>query len=188
MHSDAMQDATEKLRRLIQAAGDPSRYRILLALCARERWVSDLATEIALSQSCTTRHLQALESAGVIHTRRAGKRVLAAFAFEDAEVAKLASWLRATAGIDAYAPTAEGNGGTAAARAGSRPGRKPAERRTAGGGAKRGTSRRIEASGGGIVEPAEAVVVTEVDQHPSGEVPPHSSRTGRTRDLDDFLL
>jgi DNA-binding transcriptional ArsR family regulator len=56
--------------------GDPSRHSLILALSEGGKCVSDLAREIGLSQSCTTRHLQALERDRVALRTREGKRVL----------------------------------------------------------------------------------------------------------------
>ena len=101
-----MNTATDRILRTLEAVGHASRFRIVLALCERERHVSELALEIGLSQSCTTRHLQALERAEVIRTHRAGKRVLAALALERELVAQLVGWLRDAGAPDAYSQPA----------------------------------------------------------------------------------
>ena len=49
---------------------------MLLLLSGVERSVSQLARAVRLSQSCTTRHLQALERAGLVKGVRDGKRVV----------------------------------------------------------------------------------------------------------------
>ena len=55
----------------------PRRFELLLLLLARaDRSVSQLAAAVRLSQSCTTRHLQALERAGLVKRVRDGKRVV----------------------------------------------------------------------------------------------------------------
>lgn len=56
--------------------GPPSRFKLLTHLARGERCVTELALEVGLSQSCTTRHLQALSRAGLIRGVRAGKRVV----------------------------------------------------------------------------------------------------------------
>ncbi|MFM8558510.1 MAG: ArsR/SmtB family transcription factor, partial [bacterium] len=62
---------------LLAALAPPKRFE-LVALLARGRdlSVSGLAGEVGLSQSCTTRHLQALERAGLVRGVRDGKRVV----------------------------------------------------------------------------------------------------------------
>lgn len=53
----------------------PSRYRLVRAIAGAELCVGELAISIGLSQSCTTRHLQALERAGLVRGKRDGRRV-----------------------------------------------------------------------------------------------------------------
>ena len=96
-----MNPSLQRLERLLQAIGDRSRFRLLLELVAGERHVSDLAGQVGLSQSCTTRHVQALVRARVVHARRAGKRVMIALDLDVPEVAWLARQLRAAAAPDA---------------------------------------------------------------------------------------
>lgn len=55
---------------------DESRFRIVLALSATEQCVSDLARRVGLSQSCTTRHLQALSRRGLVNGSRRGRQVV----------------------------------------------------------------------------------------------------------------
>ncbi|MFI5010455.1 MAG: ArsR/SmtB family transcription factor [Solirubrobacterales bacterium] len=88
-----MDSVPKRLQQLLAAVGEPSRFRIVLELARRERHVSDLAEAIGLSQSCTTRHLQALERAGAVQTRRFGKRVVASLALQSVEVSRLLQWL-----------------------------------------------------------------------------------------------
>ncbi|MCE9627761.1 MAG: metalloregulator ArsR/SmtB family transcription factor [Candidatus Eisenbacteria bacterium] len=55
----------------------PRRFELLSLLVAGgNRSVSQLAEAVGLSQSCTTRHLQALESMGLVRGERDGKRVV----------------------------------------------------------------------------------------------------------------
>lgn len=53
----------------------PSRFRLVKAIAEADRCVGELAISVGLSQSCTTRHLQALERAGLVRGRRDGRRV-----------------------------------------------------------------------------------------------------------------
>ena len=55
---------------------DPSRYKVLSLLVAGDYCVTEIAARVGLSQSCTTRHLQILQRAGVLTRTRMGKRVL----------------------------------------------------------------------------------------------------------------
>jgi DNA-binding transcriptional ArsR family regulator len=102
MHLSAMNDSSNRMHRFFEALGHASRFRLVVALCERERHVSELALEVGLSQSCTTRHLQALERAHVIHTRRSGKRVMAALALEQPHVAQVVTWLRGAGAPGSY--------------------------------------------------------------------------------------
>jgi len=108
-----MDSVAQRLQQLLAAVGEPSRFQIVLELARRERHVSDLAGAIGLSQSCTTRHLQALERAGAVRTRRFGKRVVASLALQAVEVARLLQWLRSGMELDAYAQPGR-TGGTEA--------------------------------------------------------------------------
>lgn len=71
-----MNDRHREHHALLASLGAPSRFRIALCLLEGDRCVGDLAVAIGLSQSCTTRHVQALERNGVVRSRRDGKRVL----------------------------------------------------------------------------------------------------------------
>lgn len=69
-------DSAQALRERLACLADPSRFRIIQTLAGGERFVSDLAQAIGLSQSCTTRHLQALARHGLVAGRRRGRRVM----------------------------------------------------------------------------------------------------------------
>jgi hypothetical protein len=72
--------------------GEPSRYRLVKALIGGPRCVTDLAAEVGLSQSCTTRHLQALERRNVVRGTRDGKRVLYAIQRDRDDLMPLIGW------------------------------------------------------------------------------------------------
>jgi len=95
----------------------PRRFDLLvLMLLGERRSVSQLAEAVKLSQSCTTRHLQALARAGLVKGEREGKRVVFRIAPRDqAASAVLAS-------------IAGGSGGVVSA-GGVEPARAPAPRR-----------------------------------------------------------
>lgn len=72
--------------------GEASRFRLVQVLMGGARCVTELASEVGLSQSCTTRHLQALESRRVVSGRREGKRVLYRIRDDDANLIPLLKW------------------------------------------------------------------------------------------------
>jgi DNA-binding transcriptional ArsR family regulator len=86
-----MVSAALRIRRLMLILGDPSRWSIARALEDGGRCVTDLARTVGLSQSCTTRHLQALERERIVHSSRDGRRVIYALRVEDAQVAGVLS-------------------------------------------------------------------------------------------------
>ncbi len=66
-----------RLHRSYAALAPPRRFQLLLLLLSGvDRSVSQLARAVRLSQSCTTRHLQSLERAGLVKRERDGKRVV----------------------------------------------------------------------------------------------------------------
>jgi DNA-binding transcriptional ArsR family regulator len=81
-----------KTRDILSCLGDPSRFELVLRLLERERCVSELANAVGLSQSCTTRHLQALSRLGVVHGKRDGKRVMFRLCLERPAVSELLDW------------------------------------------------------------------------------------------------
>jgi DNA-binding transcriptional ArsR family regulator len=56
------------------ALSDPTRRRIVERLARGEHAVMELAREFAISQPAVTKHLDTLESAGIIGRRRAGRQ------------------------------------------------------------------------------------------------------------------
>lgn len=77
MHRHAMQRDHVRLHRSLAVLGPPRRFQLMLLLLSGvDRSVSQLARAVRLSQSCTTRHLQALERAGLVKGLRDGKRVV----------------------------------------------------------------------------------------------------------------
>jgi ArsR family transcriptional regulator len=76
--------------------GDASRFRLVQALIGGARCVTALAVDIGLSQSCTTRHLQALERRRVVHAARDGKRVLYRLRQDEPALKPLLAWALAT--------------------------------------------------------------------------------------------
>lgn len=74
MHADAMSIATDR-RRFLACLSDPSRFSLVTMLADGPRCVTELASLVGLSQSCTTRHLQALLRESIVVAERRGKRV-----------------------------------------------------------------------------------------------------------------
>lgn len=98
-----MTGSTARIRRLMSCLGEPSRFELVRLLARGERCVTDLAAQVGLSQSCTTRHLQALQREGLAEGRRDGKRVLFHLLAEEPQVADLIAWAisaRARPGAD----------------------------------------------------------------------------------------
>jgi DNA-binding transcriptional ArsR family regulator len=78
MHVNAMEmngETRSRTQDVLACLAVPSRYRLVLAIAGADLCVGELAISVGLSQSCTTRHLQALERVGLVEGRRAGRRV-----------------------------------------------------------------------------------------------------------------
>lgn len=91
---------------MMACLGDASRFRLVRLLVSGERCVTALAGEVGLSQSCTTRHLQALQREGLVCGARDGKRVLYRLCTDDAEVRSLVGWVLQSPPADPAAATA----------------------------------------------------------------------------------
>jgi DNA-binding transcriptional ArsR family regulator len=66
-----------RMHEVLSVLAPPRRFELaMLLLGGVERSVSQLAEAVGLSQSCTTRHLQALERVGLVRGTRDGKRVV----------------------------------------------------------------------------------------------------------------
>jgi DNA-binding transcriptional ArsR family regulator len=81
-----MERQVTRIHRALAVLAPVKRFQLLtLILEGVDRSVSQLARAVRLSQSCTTRHLQALERAGLVRGWRDGKRVVFRPAPRDAE-------------------------------------------------------------------------------------------------------
>jgi DNA-binding transcriptional ArsR family regulator len=120
----------------LAALAPPRRFALMvLLLSGLDRSVSQLAEAVGLSQSCTTRHLQALERAGLVKGFRDGKRVV--FRPEPRDAA--AREVLASLAREGASPFASGRlrrsrpggapRGRAGARAASEPARGPTRKR-----------------------------------------------------------
>jgi DNA-binding transcriptional ArsR family regulator len=96
---------------MITCLAVPSRFRLVRAIAEADRCVGELAVSVGLSQSCTTRHLQALERAGLIRGRRDGKRVRFVLSPQAVEAERLLGLVLGgpgpRGGIEAGVPTGE---------------------------------------------------------------------------------
>jgi len=92
MHANAMNSAPTHPRSLLACLGDASRFELVCCLIESERCVSELAVRVGLSQSCTTRHLQALQRQGLVRGAREGKRVVFRLRREEPSVGALLEW------------------------------------------------------------------------------------------------
>lgn len=82
------------MRHRLACLGEGSRFRIVMVLLRNAALsVSGIAREVGLSQSCTTRHLQALGAAGVVERARAGKEVRFALSRTDPDLVTLLGWI-----------------------------------------------------------------------------------------------
>ncbi|MEO5987727.1 MAG: metalloregulator ArsR/SmtB family transcription factor [Candidatus Eisenbacteria bacterium] len=144
--------------------GPASRFRLALQLLAGERCVTELAAALGLSQSCTTRHLQALARQGLVRGKRAGKKVM--FRLEP-ETAGLIDLIAAAN----HAPAVLEKSGT------------PRAARSPRGPAGTPTSRRRAARGTG---PEHGRRATPESGTPPAPVAP--ARPARYLELEDYLL
>ncbi|MBI5711175.1 MAG: helix-turn-helix transcriptional regulator [Candidatus Eisenbacteria bacterium] len=98
---DDQDEHQTRARRLLACLGVASRFRLMRSLTGCERCVTELAVEVGLSQSCTTRHLQSLQREGLVHGVRQGKRVVFRALLDDAHVGVLLAWVLASPGASA---------------------------------------------------------------------------------------
>lgn len=174
MHGHAMNDVAPERRAWMEALAQDSRLAIARALGAAPRSVGELAGAIGLSQSCTTRHVQALVEAGVARSRRDGKRVRVELRHEAAGLAELLAWL----GIAWTAP--RGRPDDAAPRRARRARAHPSAPRPRANPAQSAAIGRIEE---GPATPGGESGIPAASPTPSPPAPRH-----RAADLDDFLL
>jgi len=88
MHDDAMVET----RHMLACIGDHSRYLVIMTLAGGGQCVTEVAKRIGRSQSCTTRHLQALARGGIVERQRQGKRVVFTLRLDDPRVRGLVEW------------------------------------------------------------------------------------------------
>ncbi len=106
MHRCAMNESDLQethTRTVLACLGVASRFRLVRALAAGDRCVGELAEVVGLSQSCTTRHLQALERVGLVKGCREGRRVRFRLQAEAPGLSELLGWALSGAGPEALA-------------------------------------------------------------------------------------
>jgi DNA-binding transcriptional ArsR family regulator len=81
-----MEASVTQFRERMACLADHSRFRIVITLAAGEQCVSAIARGVGLSQSCTTRHLQALQRRGLVQGRRQGREVYFRVCAEEPEI------------------------------------------------------------------------------------------------------
>jgi len=191
MHGHAMyahESKEAEVRRLLACLGDPSRFRLVRVLAKSARCVGELAVAVGLSQSCTTRHLQALQRVGLVEGCREGRRVRFRLRAETPGLSELLAWVLVR----------QAGGGPAFVAAPDQ----------AGGQVPHGPDRRFEGSPGATVagegarEPGrpEVSISTPEPTHESagrpqtpgaagGAAPPRlPAASRRAQELEDFLL
>lgn len=82
---DVIYEATQ----IFDALSDYTRFRILAALCAGDRGVSDLQDVCQVSQSAISHQLRMLRDRGLVTARREGQRII--YRLADEHVATLIS-------------------------------------------------------------------------------------------------
>jgi DNA-binding transcriptional ArsR family regulator len=185
MHGHAMKISASIQQRLA-CLGDASRYRLVMALASGPRCVSDLADDVGLSQSCTTRHLQALQAMGLVRRMRDGKRVMVQLNRDEPEAGPMLDWVleRVRTGL------APGSGSRGAVRhhRQSQPDR--GKRKDSGGRAGPSKDRN-----GGTPEPeapaAIETAISPVDSEPAQSNGDEGARQGpfrRPDTIEDYLL
>ena len=186
MHAPAMNES-ERIPALLGCIGDPSRYRVLGVIAEGDYSVSEIAVRIGLSQSCTTRHLQVLQRAGVLSRTRAGKRVLFRIRQGDPELDRVLELLLVRRPLEVHSRTApvprrSDAIGTPAPRRGAAPGR--ADRAAAG--VRPADEVSIPATLRGDVA-SDAPGATDLPPEPVVETD-SAPVAGHSNELEDFLL
>ncbi|MBI5169848.1 MAG: helix-turn-helix domain-containing protein [Candidatus Eisenbacteria bacterium] len=107
-----MNDRQRRIQELLLVLADRSRFHMLCVLSSGPQHVSELGRAVGLSQSCATRHVQALTGAGAVECRRHGKRVMVQVRSEDEVVRTLLDWMAAAPAQGAGEPAVARPGGS----------------------------------------------------------------------------
>lgn len=92
-NSQLTQEVTQLHADLCSALADPSRILLLYALVEQPRTVNDLASDVRISQSATSRHLKVLRERGLVSANRLGQNI--EYSLTDARIIKALDLLRA---------------------------------------------------------------------------------------------
>jgi DNA-binding transcriptional ArsR family regulator len=65
----------DHVARCFSVLGEPTRLKILRAVCHGERCVADIVLEVGSTQTNTSRHLGVMHMAGILQRRREGTQV-----------------------------------------------------------------------------------------------------------------
>jgi len=174
---------------MLASLADPSRYRVLSVLAEGDYCVSELAARIGLSQSCTTRHLQTLQRAGILSRTRAGKRVLFRIREGDPELARVLELLvfeRPPVGHPR--PASAASSASARTRAGRGKGLRAALAGAASTGGDPADAVTIPATAGGAVISDRPVVKDSPTDTADLEAALDEAPAGAAVELEDFLL
>jgi len=196
MHAHAMISHPSGLHGALAVLAPPRRFQLLvLMLDGVDRSVSQLADAVGLSQSCTTRHLQALARAGLVKGTRDGKRVVFRVAPRDEAAREVLASVSRALGRDAgqFSP-----GEPRARRRAAHGEDSPPARRQRGAAARRSQRQVARILGAAIhidsaieLEPpaAEPAPVDSLPEPESGITSdPSDAPVLRRGDLEDFLL
>ena len=167
---------------ILACLGVSSRFRLVRALAVADRCVGELAEEVGLSQSCTTRHLQALERVGLVKGHREGRRVRFRLRADAPGLSELLSWALSGVGLEALAAGRGPHRDQAATRStGTKVDRR--ERQSA---PARPPGKGVHATtvDAGASDPADSFELEDGTRRAAAD----SMRARRPTDLEDYLL
>ncbi len=98
--------AFEAVARYFSVLGEPTRLRILRALCAEERCVNEIIKVTSLAQANVSRHLGLMYQAGMLARRREGTQVF--YKVADPVTAELCRTVASQLALRSDVPSAEG--------------------------------------------------------------------------------
>jgi DNA-binding transcriptional ArsR family regulator len=87
------QEVTQLHADICSALADPSRILLLYALVEQPRTVNELANEVKISQSATSRHLKVLRERGLVSAIRMGQSI--EYSLNDPRIIEALDLLRA---------------------------------------------------------------------------------------------
>jgi len=167
---------------VLACLGVASRFRLVRVLAVADHCVGELADAVGLSQSCTTRHLQALERVGLVKGHREGRRVRFRLRAEAPELSELLGWALSGAGLEALAAGGSSHRDQAAAR----PITKKVDRQALATGAAQAQDKAVRAP---ITESKSSGPAGPINLEKKNSQAVTGSRPARrSNDLEDYLL